>query len=142
MPRLAILNMIIGFIIVLFSASAGAFVALEMTQSFLNEPDQINGWFLTLSRSAHGHFNLFGYLHILFGLSLNYSLLSPRAKAVQTEALSLGSIAMGPLMILRAFEEPSMSPTPLAITVGLFLSVALLAIGAHVLGLALKFARA
>jgi len=141
MPRLAILNMAIGFFVVFVAASAGAFISLDITHAFLYDEESLHRWQLLLHRSAHGHTNLFGMLHILFGLTLPYSLCSQRIKIWQTAGLLLGCVAMGPGMILRGAAGPTAATDGLGIALGLLLSATLLAVASHALGLMLKFSR-
>lgn len=141
MPRLALINILVGFAVVFVSAAGGAFIAWDMSQGFVSEPAILNSWYLTLARSSHGHFNLFGYLHILFGLTLSYSSLSQKLKVWQSMGLVLGTLAMGPGMLMRAYGQPSVDVSVSATLVGLMLSLALASIGAHIVGLGLKLAK-
>lgn len=138
MPRLGLINIFVGFTVVVIAACAGVFNALTMTEGFLRDPSILGSWQQTLSNSAHGHTNLFGYLHIFLGLTLMYSALSERIKVVQTIALFGGVIAMGPLMVLKASLGPSATTDALSLLIGLLLSCALLGLIAHCVGLALR----
>lgn len=138
MPRVAILNMVIGFAVLFVAAAAGAFIANDLTEAFLKDMELLNSWDAVLSRSAHGHTNLFAILHICFGLTIPYSLLSMRVKKLQTVGLFLGTFAMGPLMIIRAGMAPSDGFDPVSILIGLFLSCALAMLFSHAYGLAGK----
>ena len=104
MPRIALFNMMIGFTVLLLSASGGTFIAYDMTEAFLKNNDQLNTWQMTLFRSAHGHFNLFGMVHILMGLTIPYSQLSVSLKSWQTGMMLAGTVAMG----LAWFFEPTL----------------------------------
>ena len=106
MARVALFNMGIGFLLIFFAACAGAFVSFDMTHAFLRDPNLLDSWQFTLLRSAHGHVNLFGILHVLFGLTMNYSPMPVQYKYGQTYSLLLGGFAMGPLMMLKALSGP------------------------------------
>jgi hypothetical protein len=135
MPRVAILNMVIGFAVLFVAAAAGAFIANDLSEAFLRDRELLNSWNAVLSRSAHGHTNLFAILHICFGLTIPYSVLSSRIKKFQTIGLFLGTFAMGPLMIVRASMAPSEGFDPVAILIGIFLSCALAMLFSHAYGL-------
>ena len=138
MARVALWNIFVGFVVVFISASAGAFIAQDITQNVISGTDGINTWFAILSRSAHGHFNLFGFLHILMGLSLSYSLLSEKSKILQSVFLSMGTLAMGPVLLIKAYTEPTRELDALSYMIGAMLSLALLSIAMHIYGLGLK----
>jgi hypothetical protein len=135
MPRIAILNMIIGFAVLFVAAAAGAFIANDLTEAFLKDMELLNSWHAVLSRSAHGHTNLFAILHVCFGLTIPYSVLSNKIKKIQTLGLFLGTFAMGPLMIARSTLPPSEGFDPLAIFIGVFLSCSLAMLFSHAYGL-------
>ncbi len=139
MARLNILNMAIGFIVLFIAACAGAFVSFDMTQAFLKDTSQLSTWQTTLLQSAHGHTNLFGLLHIVFGLTAPYSALSPKIKAWQTAGLFAGVIAMGPLLMIRASYAPSNSFEGIGLVIGALLSASLLALASHAAALFFKW---
>lgn len=141
MPRIGIFNIMIGFLILFFSACAGSFLSVEVTKGFVHDQALLQSWQLTLLRSSHSHTNLFGMLHVLFGLTLPYAQSNNSIKKWQTIGLLLGSLAMGPGMMVRAFGQPSESIDLGQIIVGTMLSCALVAIAMHVYGLAMKFFR-
>jgi len=141
MPRLGIINMMMGFGVLTLAAAAGAFVANDITIGYLRDEQVLSSWELLLFRSSHGHTNLFGLLHVALGLTLPYSVLSPKLKVWQTIGLFLGVIAMGPGMILRAKMGPVSGLDITEVLVGVLLSCALLAIGSHCFGLAGKVYR-
>ena len=139
MSRLSLINFVIGFTVILIASSAGAFIGLEMTQ---NEIAKIpESWGLVLRRSAHGHFNLFGLIHILFGLTLPYSNVSTIIKKWQSIGLFLGTLSMGPGMIYRSTLPPTDDFDLATWIVSLGLSCYLLAMTIHILGLLLKIRR-
>jgi hypothetical protein len=138
MPRLAILNMLIGFAVLTLAAAAGSFVAFDTTEAFLKDKALLDSWQLLLQSSAHGHTNLFGLLHIVFGLTMPYSAWSARVKTLQTAGLAMGTVAMGPVMLIRSFAGPSESLDLLEVVIGLLLSAALVAMLTHAAGLAKK----
>lgn len=141
MQRLGILNMAIGFMVLFLAAAAGAFVSFDMTQAFLHDTKQLYTWEATLLQSSHGHTNLFGMLHILLGLTLPYSPFAPRWKLLQTAGLLAGVLAMGPLLMLRAYGGISDSFDALGIAIGCGLSAALASIGSHMAALFYKLLR-
>lgn len=141
MPRLAIVNMLIGFAVLFLAAAAGSFIATSLTEAFLHDKALLDTWSTLLQRSAHGHSNLFGLIHICYGLTLPYSMLSRRIKLWQTVGLGLGTIAMGPLMMWRASAGPSEAVDLTSALIGACLSAALIALAAHALGLWMKLAR-
>jgi hypothetical protein len=138
MPRLAILNMLIGFAVLTLAASAGAFIALDTTDAFLKDKAILDSWQMILQRSSHGHTNLFGLLHIAFGLTLPYSAWSLGVKKWQTVGLFLGTVAMGPVMIARSFMGPTSTLDGPEILMGVLLSAAFLTLLSHSAGLAKK----
>jgi|GEM_PF-722468 len=145
MPRIAIWNLFFGFMLICFAAAAGAIVANEMTNAFV---DAMSGarpstrdWMLTLQASAHGHANLFGLLHIATGLTMPYTRQGDRTRLVVTAGLTLGSIAMGPLMIWRSMIPPSRAIDVNGMLVGICLTMALAALAIHAAGLWQAFAR-
>jgi len=138
MPRIAILNMVIGFAVLFVAAAAGAFIANDLTEAFLKDMELLNNWNAVLTRSAHGHTNLFAMLHICFGLTVPYSTLSNGRKKLQTFGLFLGTFAMGPLMVARSTMPPTEGFDPLAIVIGVFLSCSLAMLFSHAYGLASK----
>jgi hypothetical protein len=142
MPRLNILNMAIGFTVLFFAACAGAFVSFDMTEAFLKDASLLHSWRATLEASAHGHTNLFAMLHILLGLTLSYSPLSQRMKALQTAGLFAGVIAMGPLMMIRASYGPSASLEGMGLMIGVLLSLALVTLATHAAALIYRFVKA
>lgn len=141
MPRLALVNMLLGFAVLFLAAAAGPFIATTMTEGYLRDKALLDEWSLMLQRSAHGHANLFGLLHVCFGLSMPYSVLGERLKKLQTVGLAAGSFAMGPLMLWRAAAGPSEGVDASSAAIGVCLSAALAAVGSHAFGLWLKLAR-
>ncbi|NRA68704.1 MAG: hypothetical protein HRU19_29735 [Pseudobacteriovorax sp.] len=138
MPRLAILNFIIGFAVLFLAASGGSFVAFDMTEGYLRDPELLHTWQMALLKSSHGHTNLFAMLHILFGLTLAYSPLPHKYKVYQTIGFFTGCLAMGPGMMARAYAGPSESLDPLGILIGIGLSGTLVALLLHCCALAYK----
>ena len=141
MSRLSILNMALGFLVLFLAACAGAFVSFDMTQAFLHDPMQLETWQLTLLKSAHGHSNLFGLLHIALGLTLPYSPAPMLWKKLQTIGMFAGVLAMGPGMMLRAFSGPSESFDPIGLMIGLGLSLSFASLASHAAGLFYKLLR-
>lgn len=141
MSRLSILNMAIGFFTLFFAACAGAFVSFDMTQAYLHDLTQLDTWQMTLLKSAHGHSNLFGMLHIALGLTLPYSPMSSFWKKIQTACMFAGVLAMGPGMMMRAFAGPSESFDPIGLAIGVGLSMSLACLGTHTAALFYKLMR-
>ncbi len=141
MPRLSILNMALGFTVLFLAASGGAFVSFDMTQAYLRDISQLHTWEMDLMKSAHGHSNLFGILHIVLGLTLPYSPLPTKWKKLQTLFLFAGVLAMGPGMMLRAMAGPSDSFDPLGLCIGAGLSLSLACLGTHAAALFYRLIR-
>ncbi len=141
MPRLGILNFVIGFGVIFLAACAGSFIAFDMTEGFLSDPKILTSWQLALLKSSHGHSNLFGILHILYGLTLVYSPIPPKYKVLQTVGFTLGTLAMGPGMMARAYGGPSESLDVIGAMIGIGLSGAFLALISHCGALAYRFSQ-
>lgn len=142
MPRIGLLNLIIGFLTIFVAASAGAFLGLEVVNTYITNKLDMLTWQIMLQKSAHAHTNLFGLLHIAFGLTIPYSKFSHRFKGWQTIGLSAGTVAMSVMMFMRSQTEPvSAIPDGMEIMTGAMLSLALAAIGTHVFGLWLNYSR-
>lgn len=142
MSRLAILNMIIGFLAIFVAALGGFFVSFSTTEAYLHNPSDLGSWELTLLGSAHGHTNLFGMLHILFGLTMPYSTQSPAVKNAQTIGFVLGTCAMSGLMVLRSATMPTdQMVDALGALIGVCLMATTVALALHIYGLTLKLYR-
>ncbi len=141
MPRLALINMAIGFFVLTLAASYGAFIATDLTSQFIHDPALINSWTSKLTQSAHGHTNLFGLLHIALGLTLPYSVWAERVKTFQTIGLGLGTLAMGPLMLIKSGLAPSENPDLISLAIGIGLSAALIALFTQAAGIAVRVLR-
>lgn len=141
MSRLALSNIIGGFVVIIFAAFYGVFNAFQMTVGFMRDPTILGSWETTLSQSAHGHSNMFGILLVLFGLTMSYSCYSRPIKLLQSMGLWLGVVGMGPLVWLRGQSGVSESTDMLGICIGLCMSLALLSLIIHVLGMSLKIMR-
>lgn len=139
MSRVSLMNLIIGFVVLFISASAGSFIAQDLTDGFLKDPSILTSWQTTVLKSAHGHTNLFGMLHILLGLTFPYSAMSLATKRFQTMALFLGTLAMGPGMMINAVQGPSQTMTLTTVLIGIGLSLALISIATHCIGLLMKY---
>ena len=141
MARISIWNMAFGFLLLFFAACAGAFVSFDMTDAFLKDPALLDSWQLTLMKSAHGHTNLFGMLHVMFGLTLPYSRLADKFKLWQSYGLVAGSVAMGPLMMIKAYGGPQQSFDPIGLCIGVCLSGSLVCLGTHAAALFYRLLR-
>jgi len=137
-PRIAILNILCGFIVIFLSACGGAFLSLDVTEAFKHDLSWLDSWDYVLLKSAHNHFNQFGYLMIFVGLTMPYSELSQRHKSWQTIGLICGCIGMGPGMVMRASIGVTGTEHPSGIVVGVLVSLALVALFAHIAGLMAK----
>ena len=136
MRQIARLNICIGFSVVTVAAAAGSFIAHDLTESFLRDKSYLNSWQMTLLQSAHGHTNMFGLLHIAYGLTSGYSLSSNRRRLFETMGLFCGTFAMAVLMLLRSYGGPTENLDLLEILTGVLLSCALAALASHSFGLA------
>lgn len=141
MSKLAIYNMAFGFWLLFLAAAAGAFIATDLTTGYVAESGFRETWAMMLTKSAHGHTNLFAILHITFGLTVPYSTISFKWKIAQTFGLTCGSIAMGLGLLIRASKPPSNETDLVGICVGILLSAALAAIFTHATGLTAKVMR-
>lgn len=141
MPKIALINFVIGFTVLFVAAAAGAFIANDLTEAFVRDKELLNSWSAVLTRSAHGHSNLFAILHICFGLTIPYSIFSTRIKVLQTLGLGAGTFAMGPLMMLRSTLPPTEGLDVTAVAIGVCLSAALTMIFSHACGLLGKVLR-
>jgi hypothetical protein len=138
MPKIGLLHILIGFIVIVFAAMTGPFLANMITSAFVHNPGELSGWRMTLLQSAHGHLTLFGVIQVLLGLTSVYSQLSGRMKQLQLALFLGGPIAMGPMMYLRAAEMPSDVLDWGGMAIGALLTCSLLALGMHIYGLMLK----
>ena len=82
MPRIAILNILIGWVAIVISAFGGVFIANDLASEFVINSGFQDSWRAVITQSSHGHFNMFGMLHIFMGLTMPYSLLSQRVKKI------------------------------------------------------------
>lgn len=130
MRRIALINIALGFFLIFVAASGGAFVALRLTESFI-QGNISPTWEAVLQTSSHGHTSLFGIIHILMGLTIPYARSTPRLDVLKTIGMFCGSMAMGPLMIIRASLGPTSSTEWNGLLVGTCLSLALVAIFVH-----------
>ena len=142
MPRIALFNMMFGFGVLFFAAAAGVFLSQDITSSIIHDEKYLTSWVYILKRSAHAHTNLFGMLHVLFGLTLPYSELSSRCKYYQTIGLVCGTVAMAVGLLLQAWQGPKDSIYDLiGLFMGLLLGAALLTLISHASGIYMKFSR-
>lgn len=135
MAKEALVNLCLGFWILVMASFMGVFNSFELTEAFLKGPDVIPQWERTLFQSAHGHLGLFGLIHIAHGLTLAYSRMTKFVKWLQTVGLFLGCVAMGPLLVVRGKLGPEPSFNGLGLIIGLFLGCAVLGLISHTLGL-------
>lgn len=127
---------------IVLSASAGAMLGFELNDIFAaNTLDLLHTWKLTLQKSSHGHTNLFGILHIAFGLTCAHSACSLRIKTFQTLGIFLGAFAMGPVMLIRSLSSPSTDFDATSLLLSVFLCASLAALLTHALGIGIKIAQ-
>ncbi len=137
MSRIALVNMAWGFVLIFVAACGGVFVALSSTESFINGPG-VPQWQSLLQTASHGHVSLFGVIHVLLGLTMPYTRASKFENRLKTAGVALGSMAMGPLLLIRGALGPTLSTELNGLLIGICLSCALFAIAYHALGLTLK----
>lgn len=135
MPRLAQINMFIGFAVLFFAASVGTFIASEITYTYLREKSFIDTWLSLLTKSAHGHTNMFALIHICFGLTIPYSYFGRRINLLQTIGLGCGTFSMSFLMVCRGIKGPVEGVDMIEVAIGTGLSLALISIASHAIGL-------
>jgi hypothetical protein len=136
MPKIGIVNIFIGFSVIVLASLAGFFLVVDAEKAFLIDKQWLNSWQYTLFKSAHGHLNLFGMLHILVGLTIPYLRIPYRYLVFETIGLSMGSISMGLLVFIRAYMGMPEGVDVLGYFIGVFLTCALGALVVHCYGLA------
>lgn len=141
MGKLSLGNMAFGFWLVVYGSIVGIFLSFEESRAILYQPENLHSWQMSLFRSVHGHTNLFGMLHVLLGLTLPYSKWSEKTKKFQSIGLGLGSLAMGCLLWVKYLSQPSDQLDLLGGLLGLCLSLALVALLSHTVGLLAKINR-
>lgn len=142
MPRIAIVNMLIGFILIFVSSLSGFFVAYNLGEGFKHDPASLNSWQMIVMAASHGHTSLYGMLHVFLGLTIPYSVLSSRVKVAQTFGVLVGAFSMSVLMMLRMGRLPQATTEDylgFLIASGLMLSLGALFL--HCIGLAFKLSR-
>lgn len=140
MRRIALINMAWGFFLIFVAACGGVFVALSSTEAFINGPAAPQ-WQALLQTASHGHVSLFGVIHVLLGLTMPYTRSSKFENRIKSAGVALGSLAMGPLLLIRGALGPTLSTELNGVLIGVCLSCALFAIAYHTLGLTLKIAQ-
>ena len=128
MSRLGLFNIFFGFMVVGVIGLSGAVMSVYTAEMILQRPQELLTWSAILQKSAHAHGNLFGMLHVLFGLTLPYSRAKIFTKKLQTFALMLGTFAAGPLMWLRSYSSEG---SFLVVLISVGLSAFLLALFSH-----------
>ena len=139
MNRIALINMAWGFMLILMAACGGVFVALNTTEAFM-QGIVTPRWQELLQTASHGHISLFGVIHVLLGLTIPYAKASPFENRIKSIGVALGSLAMGPLLLVRAALGPTMSTELNGVLIGVCLSSAIFAIAYHAFGIMLKIA--
>ena len=66
MPKISIINFIIGFLTIIFASFYGIYIAYYTNTYFAYDPSQLHGFEYVTMKSSHGHSNLFGTLHTLY----------------------------------------------------------------------------
>ena len=142
MPRIALLNILIGFTLIFLASCYGAFLSGDASYAVLLQKDLLNSWGFILRKSAHAHTNFFGILHVLLGLTMPYVKISSKVKKLQTTGLALGAFAMSVLLFIRSYNPPDpLSYDYLGWLLGFFLSCALLSLASHLFGLFSKIVK-
>ena len=131
MSGLARLNIAVGFFMIGLISCFGAILSFDVSDAIARTPAALLLWEVVLQKSAHGHGNLFGMLHILFGLTLRYSLLSQKWKSWQSASLFLGTLAAGPLMWLRSLSPQPSAPDLMTYVVSVFFAASLASLFSH-----------
>jgi hypothetical protein len=139
MSKVSLINVLIGWLGLVIAAFAGVFIASDISTEFINSSQMSETWKSVIIQSSHGHSNMFSMIHILFGLSLSYSVYTSRVKFIQTIFLFMGLFAMGPLMYLRSNIKPTPEMGWVEVSIGVCLSLSLLSMCSHCLGIASKF---
>lgn len=144
MSRIALTNLLIGFIGVFLGACMGPFMANDMASAILKNPDLIHSWGHQLSVASHGHLSVFGLLQVSMGLTMPYCAnVSRKAQWVQTCGMIAGLVAMGPLLYVKSLSVPSIDEfLVIDVLLGACLSFTMLAVLIHIYGLAHKIRRA
>lgn len=141
MSRIGIANILLGFLVIIIASCGGFFLATDADKAFLIDKEILSSWQYTLFKSAHGHLNSFGILHILMGLSISYSQLSIRWLWMQSIGLFLGTFTMGALVFARAYTGVPQGLDVLGVVIGVLLMCSLISLCMHCYGLALKLSR-
>lgn len=131
MRGLAGLNIAAGFFVVGLISCFGAILSFDIADAVARSPTTLLQWQVVLQKSAHGHGNLFGMLHILFGSTLRYSLLPRKWKCWQSLGLFLGTLAAGPLMWFRSLSPQPGAPDLMTYIVSAFFAASLASIFSH-----------
>lgn len=141
MPRIALANCLFGFIAISLATASGFFVAREAEFAYASAGTMPATWQFVLMKSAHGHLNLYGMVHILFGLTISHSRLPSTLKLFQSWALAAGTLTMGLFVFLRSFTNGPLDSEMMGQVMGLLLSASLASMLSHCLGLGIKLAR-
>lgn len=133
------INIFLGWVVVVAAAAAGTFLSVDIRENMGTDSAVLASWAFRLSRSAHAHTNLFGMLHILFGITESYSALPDRFKMWQTLGLTFGTLAMSVGLLIQSQVLPEESGSwYLEIMLGALLSASLLAMFSHCYGILLR----
>ena len=142
MSKISLVNILIGFVVVVLASLGGFFLGVETKAALSEESVDLLKWKMVMYRSAHAHSNLFGMLHILMGITMPYSRWGAKIKKIQTWALTSGTLSMGVLMVFRArIDMNSRGEEFLGFIMGAGLLFALLGLSLHCLGLTYKLIR-
>ena len=142
MSKVSLVNILVGFIVIVLASIGGLFLGLETKSSLAQDSIQLLKWKMVMYKSSHAHTNLFGMLHILMGLTMPYSYWNGKIKRWQTWALLSGTLSMGVLMIFRArIDMNSRGEEFLGFVMGLGLFFSLIGLTLHCLGLTYKLIR-
>lgn len=131
MKKIALIHICTGFWLVFFAAAFGAFIGLQVESSFFHGKDELLSWSFLLLKSAHTHTNMFGFLHILMGLTLAHCKMSLLLEKIIFWLILSGSFTMSILMVIRSFFLPNENLAILMLASGVFLSFSLIGILIH-----------
>ena len=131
MSRISLINITLGFFLLVITGFMGVFSSFTLTEAFLKGRDVVPHWEEVLFAAAHGHLGLFAILHIVLGLTFPYARSSFFVKKLQSLGVFMGCVAMGPLLVLRGILGPADSFSPLGLVIGGFMSLSMAALLSH-----------
>ena len=137
MKKIAALNILSGFSMLLFMGMVGVFLRLEVVQHYYFHADMQLPWKVSLFKSSHAHGTLFALIQIVYGLSIPYSICNTPALIFQSIGFLLGTLVMSVFVFLESFSSPNVYAWSLnQFLIGIGLGVWMLAIAWHSYGIA------